>query len=142
MTAGGGEQQRRRPLPRSIVAVAASKPHAEDSSRRASQSRLPFPAPDAERRDRGSEASTSSPSLPDAQRWHRGLSELRTAAASVALAVTVVSTFSPVLPPPAAAAATAALSSAPTSSSSSSSRTVPVDRAWLEGLVIEDTRAK
>jgi hypothetical protein len=140
-TAGGG--QRRRPLPRSSIVAAASvdasKPHADASS----SSRLPLPPPphDSERRDRGSEASTSTPSLPDTQqRWHRRLSELRTAVASAALAVALsasASTFASVAvvaPPPASAAEASALS-AP-------NRTVPVNRAWLEGLVIEDTRAK
>ena len=140
-TARGGQQ--RRPLPRSSIVAAASvdasKPHADASS----SSRLPLPPPphDSERRDRGSEASTSSPSLPDTQqRWHRRLSELRTAVASAALAVALsasASTFASVAvvaPPPASAAEASALS-AP-------NRTVPVNRAWLEGLVIEDTRAK
>ena len=137
----GGCCQRLRPLPRSNVA--ASKPtHADASS---SSSRLPLSPPphDSERRDRGSEASTSSPSLPGPQRLHRRLpSELtRTAAASVALAVALcsASTFSSsVLFAPLPASAAEAVLSA----SSNSSRTVPVDRAWLEGLVIEDTRAK
>ena len=143
-TTTGGGQRRRPPLPRSSIVAAAgdSKPHADSSSTRAS--RLPLPPHDSERRDRGSEASTSSSSLRDSQRWHRRLPELGTAVASAALAVVALSastlTFASVVvaPPPASAAAAA---EAP-ALSAASNRTVPVDRAWLEGLVIEDTRAK
>lgn len=143
-TAAGARQ---RPLARPIMIIAsnASKPHAAESS--TSCASAPSLLLNSNRRNRGSEASTSSPSLPCTRRWHQRLPELRSAVASVALSaaaavVVSTSTFASavVAPPPASAAAELSSSSAPPTTSSS--RTVPVDRAWLEGLVIEDTRAK